>query len=268
VCSAIITRVNLGAVRSSARAVRLATERARFELWARRLDAALRRAGGRLEVQAPHGAHFYDLPRFEIHPHGPGAGTTTLRFGEHVRLGRGLILDLWAGADNLLELGDGAWFKAGTRVHLRGGAVRLGRDVGIRDYCYFDASGGGEIVLGDRVQFGSQVALHAVDRVEMGVNSAAGERVSIFDSDHRHDGGDVASFDQDLAVSPVILGENTFVGANAVLLRGVRIEGNALVAAAALMRHGEYPAGFLYAGVPARSVRPLGEELGARPGRH
>lgn len=260
-------RVNAGAVRSSARAARLAAERARFELWARRLDATLRRAGGRLELDAPHGAHFYELPRFEVHARGGSGGTTTLRFGEHVQLGRRLILDLWAGADNVLELGEGAWFKAGTRVHLRGGAVRLRAHVGIRDYCYFDASQGGEIVLGERVQFGSQVALHAVERVQLGANCAAGERVSIFDSDHRHDGGDVASFDQDLAISPVILGENTFVGLNAVLLRGVRIGSNAMVAASALMRPGEYPGGFLYAGIPARSVRSLGAELGARAGR-
>jgi acetyltransferase-like isoleucine patch superfamily enzyme len=254
-------------LRSSARAARLCAERARFEVWARRLDAALRRAGGRLELDAPHGAHYYELPHIEIHPHGPGGGTTTLRFAEHVRLGRGLILDLWAGADNLLELGEGAWFKAGTRVHLRGGTVRLGAHVGIRDYCYFDASQGGEIVLGERVQFGSQVALHAVQRVELGANCAAGERVSIFDSDHRHDGGAVASFDQELAISPVILGDNTFVGLNAVLLRGVRIGANAMVAASALMRPGEYPGGYLYAGIPARSVRPLGAQLGARAGR-
>ena len=117
------------------------------------------------------------------------------------------------------------------------------------------------------MQFGSQVALHAVERVELGANCAAGERVSIFDSDHRHDGGDVASYDQDLAISPVILGENTFVGANALLLRGVRIGSHAMVAGSAVMRHGEYPGGFLYAGAPARSVRPLGAELGARAGR-
>jgi acetyltransferase-like isoleucine patch superfamily enzyme len=247
--------------------VRLAAERARFGLWARRLDAALRRAGGRLELDAPHGAHFYELPRIEIHPQGGGAGTTTLRFGEHVRLGRGLILDLWARADNVIELGDGASFRAGTRVHLRGGAVRLGARSAIRDYCYLDASHGGEIMLGASVQLGSWVALHAVELVQLGTNCAAGERVSILDSDHRHDDSAVASFDQPLAISPVTVGANTFVGANAFLRPGVHIGGNAMVAAATLMRPGEYPGGFLYAGSPARSIRPLGgqlEGLGAR----
>ena len=46
-------RVNTSALRSAARAARLRTERARFELWARRLDARLRRAGGRLDLRGP-----------------------------------------------------------------------------------------------------------------------------------------------------------------------------------------------------------------------
>ena len=249
------------------RALRLGAERSRFELWARRLDLALRRAGGRLVLDAPHGAHFYELPHVEIHPHGGGAGTFTLRLGKHVQLGRGLILDLWARAENVLELGDEARFKAGTRIHLRGGAVRLARYVTIRDYCLLDASHGGEIVVGSRVQFGSQVALHAVELVELGDNCAAGERVSIFDSDHRHDGGDVASFDQPLAISPVIVGENTFLGANSLVLRGVRIGSHAMVAGSCVVLHGDYPGHFLYAGAPARSVRPLGAGFGAPAGR-
>jgi len=259
--------VNLEGVRSSARALRLGAERSRFELWARRLDLKLRRAGGRLALDAPHGAHFYELPRVEIHPHGGMAGTTTLRFGRHVQLGRRLILDLWAAADNVLELGDRARLQAGTRVQLHGGAVRLGCDTTIRDHCLLDASHGAEIVLGNHVQLGSQVALHAVERVLLGDNCAAGERVSIFDSDHRHDGSDVASYEQPLAISPVIVGTNTFLGANAFLLRGVRIGANAMVAASALVRPGEYPGGYLYAGAPARSIRPLGAQLGARAGR-
>lgn len=260
--------MNLRRVRSSARALRLGVERARFQVWAWRLDAALRRAGGRLELDAAHGAHFHGLPHIEIHPHGTIAGTTTLRIGRDVQLGRGMILDLWAGADNVLELGDRVRFKAGTRVQLHGGALRLGSDTTIRDYGLFDASQGGEIVLGSRVQLGSQVALHAVELVELGDNCAAGERVSIFDSDHRHDGGDVASYDQALAISPVIVARNTFLGLNSMLLRGVRIGANAMVAGGCLVRAGDYPGGFLYAGSPARAVRPLGPELGAKAGRH
>ncbi|MDP1849759.1 MAG: hypothetical protein Q8K79_18375, partial [Solirubrobacteraceae bacterium] len=184
------------ALRSAARAARLGAERARFELWARRLDARLRRAGGRLRLEAPHGAHFYALPDVEIHPYGGRAGTTTIRLGEHVQLGRRQILDLWAAADNTLDLGDRVTFRSGTRIQLRGGTVRIGDDSTIRDYCLLDAMDGGEIVLGERVQ--------------MGDDSAAGERVSIFDSDHRPDGSHVTNSEQPVAIAPVVIGTNTF----------------------------------------------------------
>ena len=183
-------------LRSAARAARLKAERARFELWARRLDARLRRAGGRLQLEAPHGAHFYELPDVEIHPYGGTAGTTTIRLGEHVQLGRPQVEDLAAAADNTLDLGDRVTLRAGTRIQLRGGTVRIGADSTIRDHCLLDAMDGGEIVLGQRVQFGAQVALHALERVQMGDDSAAGERVSIFDSDHRHDGSHVTNYEQ------------------------------------------------------------------------
>jgi acetyltransferase-like isoleucine patch superfamily enzyme len=252
-----------GRLRSAARAARLGVERARFELWARRLDAALRRAGGRLALDAPHGAHFYELPRIEVHPYGGRAGTLTLRLGRHVRLGRGLILDVWAATDNVLELGDGATFRAGTRVQLHAGSVRVGSHTTIRDYCFLDASRDGEILIGSDVEIGQQVAIHAVERVRLGDRVAAGERVSIFDSDHRHDGSDVKAPDQAIAVTPVEVGSNTFLGAGALVLRGVTIGANGMVAAASLVRAGDYEGGFLYAGSPLRAVRPLGRVPGA-----
>ncbi|MDP2712084.1 MAG: acyltransferase [Solirubrobacteraceae bacterium] len=252
-------------LRSTARALRLRGERARFELWARRLDARLRRAGGRLKLDAPHGAHFYELPAVEVHPYGGKAGTLTIRLGEHVQLGRGQILDVWAAADNTLALGDRVTFRAGTRIQLRGGSVRIGEDSTIRDYCLLDAMDGGEIVLGARVQFGAQVALHALQRVQLGDDAAAGERVSIFDSDHRHDGSSTTNYEQPVAIAPVVIGANTFLGANSLLLRGVRMGPNGMLGGSSLVRGGEYPGGVLYAGSPAREIRPLAPDLGARP---
>jgi acetyltransferase-like isoleucine patch superfamily enzyme len=259
----MMRRVMSGRARSAARAARLHIERARFVLWARRLDAALSRAGGRLVVEAPHGAHFYELPCIEVHPYGERPGTLTLRFGRHVRLGRGLILDVWAATDNVLALGDGATFRAGTRVQLHGGTVSIGSHTTIRDYCFLDASKGGKILIGSDVEIGQQVAVHAVARVELGDRVAAGERVSIFDSDHRHDGSDVKAPDQAIAVTPVVVGANTFLGASSLLLRGVTMGPNGMLAAGSLMRAGEYPGGYLYAGSPPRAVRPLGKVPGA-----
>lgn len=244
-------------VRAVARSARLTAERTRLELWARRLDARLRRAGGRLRLEAPHGAHFYALPVVEVHPYGPGAGTLTIRLGRHAHLGRGLILEIWAGADSLFELGDDAALRAGERLQLRGGAIRIGRGTTIRDYGLLDVMRGGEIAIGDYVQMGSQVALHAVDRVQLDAHVTIGERTSIFDSDHRHDGSEAPVVDQPVAVAPVTIGANSFVGANSLVLRGATLAANCSVAGGAVVRAGEYPGGHLYAGSPARAVRRL-----------
>ncbi len=253
-------------VRSAARAARLGAERARFALWAKRLDAALRRAGGRLVLDAPHGAHFYDLPSLEIHPYGGSeSGTLTLRIGEHAMLGRGLILEVWAGAENTIELGDRATFRAGVRVQMRGGAVRLGDDARIRDYSLLEASGG-EIVLGDSVQFGAQVCLHATERITLGEHVTVGERTSMFDSDHRHDGSDAPVVDQPVRVTPIEIGANTFIGANSLVLRGATTGPNCMFAGASVVRGGTYEGGFLYAGSPPQAVRPLAPRAPVVPG--
>lgn len=253
-----------GRVRAAARAGRLSAERARFELWARRLDAALRRAGGRLRLDAPHGAHFYDLPRLEIHPYGCGGGTLTLRIGEHAMLGRGTILEVWAPATNVVELGDRATLRAGVRVQLRGGAVRLGDDARIRDYSLLEASGG-EIALGASVQFGAQVCLHATERITLGDHVTIGERTSMFDSDHSHDGSDAPVVDQPVAVTPIEVGANTFIGANSLVLRGARIGANCMFAGASIVRGGSYEGGWLYAGSPPQAVRPLCTRAPVKP---
>lgn len=247
--------MSAGPIRSTARCLRLGAERARFELWARRLDARLRRAGGRLVLQAAHGAHFYELPHVEVLPYGGAAGSLTLRIGRDVHLGRGLILEIWAAAPTLIELGDEAAFQAGTRLRLRGGSVRIGARTKIRDYGFLDATG--EIVVGRAAQLGAQVALHAAQHVQIGDDVTIGERTSVFDSDHRHDGGPQAVIDQPRAVGPVSVGANTFIGANSLVLRDAHIGPRTIVAAASVVRAGTYEGGHLYAGSPLRAVRPL-----------
>ena len=246
--------MSAGPLRSTARSLRLGAERARFELWARRLDARLRRAGGRLVLQAPHGARFYELPRVEVLPYGGAAGSLTLRIGREVHLGRGLLLEIWAAAPALIELGDEAAFQAGTRLRVRG-SVRIGARTRIRDYGFLDASG--EIVIGRAAQIGAQVALHAAQRVEIGDDVTVGERTSFFDSDHRHDGGEQPVIDQPREIGPVSVGANTFIGANSLVLRDVHIGPRTIVAGASVVRAGDYEGGHLYAGSPLRAVRPL-----------
>jgi acetyltransferase-like isoleucine patch superfamily enzyme len=246
-------------LRTGARAARERARRARFAAWAARLRAELARNGGRLELDAPHGARFDDPPLIKASHHGGDGGTFTLRLGAGVDLGRHTILQVWAGADSVLEVGDGTAFGQGARLALRGGAIRLGPSVQVRDVVVLKSDG--DLRAGEWVIFGHAAVVSATQEVRLGDRVGLGERVSIIDSDHAADGSDRFYLRQPLRVTPVRVGSNVLVGANAVVLRGAEIGANAVIAAGAVVPAGEYPGGWLIGGIPAQALKALGGTL-------
>jgi acetyltransferase-like isoleucine patch superfamily enzyme len=229
----------------------------RLRCWALGLRARLRRQGVRLELHLGRNVRFAGPPRLDIDPHGavPG-GSLALRIGANTRVGRDLILDVRPGGDHVVELGEGCLLGDHVRLQLRGGAMRMGERVNVRDFCELKTAG--ELTLGASAICGRSVTLHCVERVTLGAFVGLAERVTITDSDHASDGSDTWFMAQPLHVEPVSLGDNAFVATNAVLLRGVRLGADAVVAAGAVVQGGDLPAGWLIAGVPARAVKPLG----------
>jgi len=228
----------------------------RFRVWIAHLRLDLRRRGGRLVLDAPHGARFDSPPHVEAIPAGDGDGTFTLRLGRGVTLGRHMTLEVHARGTNVLELGDGVYFQHGARVQLRSGTIRLGPRTNVRDWTLLRSSG--ELLVGEEVAISNGTVLHCTRRLELGDLVGLAERVSILDSDHQADGTDAHFYQRPLKVEPVTLGRNVFVAANAVVLCGAHVEPNSVVGANAVVGAGRYPGGWLIAGVPARAVKRLG----------
>ena len=214
-----------------------------------RLAAWAARHRGRLVLEAPHGALFDDLPLVK------GDGRLTLRLGRGVDLGRHTVLQV--SGESVLELGDASGFGQGARVWLRGGAVRLGAGVQVRDAVVLKSDR--ELRAGDGVLFGHAAVLGATREIAIGAGTSLGEHVSVVDSDHDPAATGVAWDRRELLVDPVAIGSNVLVGANAVILRGARIGDGAVIGAGAVVRGGEHPGGRLYAGVPAVARGPLPE---------
>lgn len=224
-----------------------------FRLWCAWLGLQLRRRGARLVVDAPSGARLDSWPHVDV---SPAATSFTLRLGRGVKLGRATHLDLQAG-DGTLELGDGAYLMHGVRLQLRGGAIRLGPHVNVRDGVVLKSEG--ELVVGTNVPISYGATIHCVERIEIAADAGLAERVTVVDSDHGHDGSAAPFLGQPLRVEPVSIGANVFVCANAVVTRGARIGDNAVVAANAVLGAGEHAGGQLYAGAPAKAVRSLAD---------
>ena len=235
---------------------RAARDRARFATWIARLRLELGRHGAKLVVDAPHGARFDTFPVVDVLPVGEGDATLTLRIGRQVSFGRDLIIDVHARGTNVLELGDGVYFKAGNRVQLRGGAIRLGARCNVRDHVELRSSG--ELTAGEDVPFSNGVMVHCTESITLEDKVGLAERVSVLDTDHQADGTDAHFYEQPLKLAPVTIGRNTFVAANAVVLCGARIGRNSVVAANAVVPEGEYEDGVVLAGLPARAVKKLG----------
>jgi len=212
----------------------------------------VRRQGGRLEVDAPHGARLRGLPAIDV----GGRATALVRIGRGVDLGRDLTLDVWPGEGSVVEIGDGTTLGRGVRVQLRGGRIAVGARCQLRDGAFLKADG--ELRLGELVVVGAYSTLAATESVVVGDRVGLGERCSVTDSDHAADGSDTWYLDQPLVTEPVLLGDNVLVGAGVAILKGSRVGANAVLAAGAVLAGGEIPPRTLAGGVPARVLKELG----------
>jgi acetyltransferase-like isoleucine patch superfamily enzyme len=104
--------------------------------------------------------------------------------------------------------------------------------------------------------------VQAEQRIEVGDLAGLGERTSLIDSDHDHDGGDASFWERAVRSEPVVVGRNAWVGANSVILRGSHVGRNSVVGAGSVVTAGEHPPGWLIAGAPARAIRALRDAPG------
>lgn len=227
--------------------------RLRFAAWVARLRLQLRRRGGRLVIQGR--ARFDGPPHVVITPDGEGGGVFTLRLGDGVRLGRDLHLEIWAHATTELALADGVYFQHGCRIQLRGGSISLGPHSHVRDGALLRS--GGVVRIGAEVTVGAWDTISAVESVVIDDRAGLGERTTITDSDHTHDGGEGHFLLLPLRVTPVHIGPNVLISANVVIMRGARVGANSVIAANAVVGAGEHPPSHILAGIPARALKPL-----------
>jgi len=227
----------------------------RFRAWVLVTRARLRRLGAGFVCELA-GAPPRTLGPLRVEIDGY-PGTLTLRIGHDVKVGRECVIDLAAGREGRIELGDRVTLQNRVRLQPWGGVIRLGDDVQIRDNDELKA--GGELVLGARTILGRNVTLHCDERIELGSKVGLAERVTVIDSDHGFDGSDTFFMQQPVRSAPVVIGDNVFLATNVVVLRGTTIGDNSVAAAGAVLNGGEFPAGHVIGGVPARALKPLGD---------
>ena len=167
----------------------------------------------------------------------------------------------WAGR---LEVGNACRFDAPLRCDGLG-LVRLHARVWI-GYRPAPRSGSGEILLqartaravievGEGSSFSNNCTVVAVGRIQIGRRCLIGDHVAIFDTDFHRTEPDRRA-DPDAPAADVTLADNVWLGSRVLVLKGVTIGRNSVVAAGSVVTS-NIPENVIAAGVPSRVIRSI-----------
>ena len=157
----------------------------------------------------------------------------------NLSIGRGVIVDR---AVNLAVSNDGF--------------LRIGDGVRIEANCHLLAKG--RLTIGARTFIGAGSMIVASEAIDIGADALIAAYVTIRDQDHGFADRGRPYSTQPLETSPIVIGDNVWLGSGAVVCPGVTIGEDTVVGAGGVVTR-DLPAGVVALGVPARVQREIGE---------
>ena len=130
--------------------------------------------------------------------------------------------------------------------------------VGLSGRVLLQTLGKGHIEIGDG-SGGSAVTLSSRSRISIGRNVCLGGNVRVLDHDFHaldHLARRLAmdAQEQSIRTQPIVIGDDVFIGTNAIILKGVTLGDRCIVAAGAVVFRGEYPDDSIIVGNPAKVI--------------
>lgn len=129
----------------------------------------------------------------------------------------------------------------------------LGQQSVIESYCCIN-NAVGDVVIGDHTRIGIHNTVIGPVTIGNHVNLAQGITVTALN--HNFDDSDKRIDEQGVSTSQVVIGDDVWIGANAVVLPGVTIGTHCIVAAGAVVTK-DVPSHSLVAGVPAKIIKEI-----------
>lgn len=102
----------------------------------------------------------------------------------------------------------------------------------------------GVLMLGDGVSIGENSRIVCHEKISIGKDTLLAPNVMIYDHDHVFD-SEIGVHKRDFKTSPIVIGENCWIGANTVILRGTIIGKNCVIGAGSVVS-GDIPDGTLF----------------------
>ena len=167
-------------------------------------------------------------------------------FISRVRKGTQIIGKLELQGHGTVEIGENVKIYSTWRKNPVGGGT--GRTV-------LQTIGDGKIIIGDNTGISHATFVSRLG-IELGNNVLVGGGVQIFDNDFHPVDYRERQKNENIKKSPVIVEDNVFIGANSIILKGVRIGEGAVIGAGSVVTK-SVPANEVWAGNPARYVKKI-----------
>ena len=123
-----------------------------------------------------------------------------------------------------------------TVVRAEKGILSIGGRLSCRNNSYICA-GKGNLSIGEGCFINQNVMIVSQDNIEIGKDVLIGPNVVIVDHDHDYKGDNRK---HTFVSAPIHIGDNVWIGANAVIMRGTKIGAGSVLGAGGVVK-GEYP---------------------------
>lgn len=146
--------------------------------------------------------------------------------------------------------------------------MKVGKGFTTGHYCRIEAGNNRHdehsptLIIGNNVQINDRCHIAAISKVIIGENVLIAS--DVFITDHDHGGIDYSSLSKapakrELVSSPVVIEDNVWLCEKVIILKGVRVGHNSIVAAGAVVTK-DIPPFSIAVGIPARVTRLVHEE--------
>ena len=158
-----------------------------------------------------------------------------------------------------IRIEDGVYLDRGVYLHGRPGGLELGAGTRVMQgavlhvYNFRDLTGAG-IAVGRECVIGFAAVITGQGRVRLGDQVIIGPKAMILPVNHRFLEGDRPIKEQGIEARGITVEDGAWIGAGAIILDGVRVGRNAVVAAGAVVTE-DVPPQSLVAGNPAKLVK-------------
>lgn len=124
------------------------------------------------------------------------------------------------------------------------GRIRIGKGIIIKKDCGIFVRNQGVVTIGDGFFMNRFSMITAWDDIRIGDNVQFGPGVLVYDQDHDYRAkGGLAS--EQYTTSPIEIGNNVWIGANTIILKGSKIGSNSVIAAGSIIK-GNIPDNMLF----------------------